>query len=89
MLTSSNCFGLINLLKEKNIDLLLQRIIERKNRLDSFRPLLLELVKNLEKWYALELTYPSNAPEANTLSRSEDAFTAMLDFAAADQVFRI
>lgn len=45
----------------------------KKQKLDSFRPLPLELVKNLDEWFKIELTYTSNAIEGNTLTRAETA----------------
>lgn len=48
-------------------------LTERKKKLDRFRPLLPPLVKNLEDWFRVELTYTSNAIEGNTLTRSETA----------------
>lgn len=45
----------------------------KKQRLDSLRPLPLELVKNLDEWFKIELTYTSNAIEGNTLTRAETA----------------
>jgi Fic family protein len=45
----------------------------KKKRLDALRPLKLELVKNLEDWFRVELTYTSNAIEGNTLTRQETA----------------
>lgn len=45
----------------------------KKQKLDSFRPLPPELVKNLEQWFLIELTYTSNAIEGNTLTRKETA----------------
>ena len=41
--------------------------------MDSFRPLPSELVKNLDEWFKIELTYTSNAIEGNTLTRAETA----------------
>lgn len=52
---------------------LLQNLTEKKKKLDGFRPLPPDLVKNLEDWFRVELTYTSNAIEGNTLSRSETA----------------
>lgn len=49
------------------------KITEKKAQLDSFRPLPPELVRNLEEWFLVELTYTSNALEGNTLSRKETA----------------
>ena len=50
---------------------------EKKNELDSYRNigdgLPLALVKNLEDWFRVELTYTSNAIEGNTLTRRETA----------------
>ena len=50
---------------------------EKKSELDSYRNagkgLPLALVKNLEDWFRVELTYTSNAIEGNTLTRRETA----------------
>lgn len=51
----------------------LKRLTAKKQKLDSFRPLPLELVKNLDEWFKIELTYTSNAIEGNTLTRAETA----------------
>lgn len=51
----------------------LVQLTKKKQQLDSYRPLPQELVKNLEDWYRVELTYTSNAIEGNTLSRQETA----------------
>jgi Fic family protein len=56
-----------------DLNSLLMRIDEKKEKLDSYRPLPPELVKNLDEWFKIELTYTSNAIEGNTLSRSETA----------------
>lgn len=53
------------------MDALLKRLTEKKGRLDSFRPLSQSLVRNLDEWFRVELTYTSNAIEGNTLSRIE------------------
>lgn len=45
----------------------------KKSELDALRPLSGELVKNLEEWFRIELTYTSNAIEGNTLTRRETA----------------
>ncbi len=45
----------------------------KKERLDGFRPLPDALVRNLDDWFRVELTYTSNAIEGNTLTRSETA----------------
>lgn len=51
----------------------LKQITEKKQKLDKFKPFPAELVKNLEEWLKIELTYSSNAIEGNTLSRIETA----------------
>jgi len=51
----------------------LKQLTEKKQRLDKYRPLPPELVKNLEGWFKVELTYTSNAIEGNTLTRQETA----------------
>lgn len=51
----------------------LQLLTTKKQRLDTFRPLPPELVKNLDDWFKVELTYTSNAIEGNTLTRAETA----------------
>src|SRR3989344_9521085 len=51
----------------------LQLLTTKKQRLDTFRPLPPELVKNLDAWFKVELTYTSNAIEGNTLTRAETA----------------
>lgn len=55
------------------MDKRLKQLTEKKQRLDAYRPLPLELVKNLEEWFKVELTYTSNAIEGNTLTRQETA----------------
>jgi Fic family protein len=49
------------------------KLIEKKQRIDKFRPLPPVLVKNLDDWFRIELTYNSNAIEGNTLTRNETA----------------
>ena len=51
----------------------LSLLTKKKQRLDKYRPLPPELVKNLEDWFRVELTYTSNAIEGNTLTRNETA----------------
>jgi len=50
-----------------------KKLTEKKKILDKHRPLDTALVKNLEEWFIIELTYTSNAIEGNTLSRAETA----------------
>lgn len=52
---------------------MLQRLSQKKQQLDSLKPLPQELQKNLDEWFRVELTYSSNAIEGNTLSRIETA----------------
>ena len=49
------------------------KLSDKKEQLDAFRPLPPELVRNLEEWFVVELTYTSNALEGNTLTRKETA----------------
>lgn len=51
----------------------LDALTEKKVRLDQYRPLPPDLVRNLEEWYRVELTFTSNAIEGNTLTRRETA----------------
>lgn len=49
------------------------RLTQKKQLLDTYRPLPGPLVKNLDDWFTVELTYTSNAIEGNTLTRRETA----------------
>lgn len=51
----------------------LRQLTNKKNKLDTYRPLPKELVRNLDAWFKVELTYTSNAIEGNTLTRAETA----------------
>lgn len=51
----------------------LKQLTNKKQKLDTYRPLPSELVKNLDDWFKVELTYTSNAIEGNTLTRAETA----------------
>ncbi len=51
----------------------LDKLTDKKKRLDGFRPLPDTLVQNLDDWFRVELTYTSNAIEGNTLTRRETA----------------
>lgn len=55
------------------MDEIFEKLTKKKEELDTYRPLPPELVKNLEEWLDVELTYTSNAIEGNTLSRMETA----------------
>lgn len=50
-----------------------KNLTAKKTQLDGHRPLSPALVKNLEQWFLVELTYTSNAIEGNTLTRKETA----------------
>ncbi len=50
-----------------------EKLTEKKRALDGHRPLPAELVRNLDAWFTVELTYTSNALEGNTLTRRETA----------------
>lgn len=52
---------------------ILKRITQKKKELDSQKPLGAEVLKSLEEWLKIELTYSSNAIEGNTLTRLETA----------------
>src|SRR3989338_6757487 len=55
------------------MDDILQKLQDKKHRLDSFEPFHDDLIKNLDEWFRIELTYTSNAIEGNTLTRQETA----------------
>jgi Fic family protein len=50
-----------------------KKLTQKKQKLNKYRPLDAALVRNLEEWFRIELTYTSNAIEGNTLSRAETA----------------
>jgi Fic family protein len=49
------------------------RLDDKKRALDAARPLPPDVVRSLDAWFRVELTYTSNALEGNTLSRRETA----------------
>lgn len=51
----------------------LEDLTRKKQRLDAHRPLDAALLRNLDEWFQVELTYTSNALEGNTLTRLETA----------------
>jgi len=55
------------------MELFLEKLTRKKERLDALRPLPPALVQNLDEWFKVELTFTSNAIEGNTLSRRETA----------------
>lgn len=50
-----------------------KKLTKKKKHLDKHRPFNASLVRNLEEWFRIELTYTSNAIEGNALSRAETA----------------
>jgi Fic family protein len=50
-----------------------EKLTRKKQQLDALRPLSAALVRNLEDWFKVELTFTSNAIEGNTLTRRETA----------------
>lgn len=66
----------------------LQQIDAKKQRLDGYRPLPPELVKNLDDWFRVELTYTSNAIEGNTLTRQETALVVEKGLTVAGKSLR-
>ena len=56
-----------------SMEALLKRITEKKQQLETLRPLPTELSENLWDWCKVDLTYTSNAIEGNTLSLQETA----------------
>lgn len=51
----------------------LSQLEDLKKQLDVHRPLSPSIIRNLDEWYKVELTYTSNAIEGNTLTRQETA----------------
>lgn len=66
----------------------LPQIDTKKQRLDAYRPLPPELVKNLDEWFRVELTYTSNAIEGNTLTRQETALVVEKGLTVAGKSLR-
>ncbi len=50
-----------------------EKLTAKKKQLDGLPPLADRLVRNLDDWFRVELTYASNAIEGNTLTRHETA----------------
>lgn len=51
----------------------LERLTQKKDKVDSYLPFPEVLIRNLDEWFQVELTYTSNAIEGNTLTRQETA----------------
>lgn len=66
----------------------LRQLTIKKQKLDSFRPLPVELVRNLDEWLKVELTYTSNAIEGNTLTRAETALVVEKGLTVAGKSLR-
>jgi Fic family protein len=60
-------------IRELAVDNMLNRLTAKKQQLDRYRPMPPALVRNLDDWFTVELTYTSNAIEGNTLTRQETA----------------
>lgn len=76
------------LLYTLHMDKFIAPLEAQKRRLDSYRPLPPALVANLEDWFAIELTYTSNAIEGNTLSRAETAMVVEKGLTVAGKTIR-
>ena len=50
-----------------------KELLLKKRKLDKNLPLREELLRNLDEWFRIELTYTSNAIEGNALTRQETA----------------
>lgn len=48
-------------------------LVRKKERLDALRPLAVDSLSVLDRWFDVELTFTSNAIEGSTLTRSETA----------------
>ncbi len=55
------------------MDNILNKLDTKKKQLEKYKPFPREIIKNLEEWFRVELTYTSNAIEGNTLTRQETA----------------
>jgi cell filamentation protein, protein adenylyltransferase len=53
--------------------MIFDKLTDKKKQLGAFRPMPDALVRNLDDWFRVELTYTSNAIEGNTLTRRETA----------------
>lgn len=56
-----------------NISVLLQKLTEKQQKLQTLLPIGYDQQEHLEEWLKVELTYSSNAIEGNTLTRIETA----------------
>jgi Fic family protein len=58
---------------DKVLSINTQKLWQKKQLLDKYRPFSEVVINNLLEWFKVELTYSSNAIEGNTLSRLETA----------------
>jgi len=75
-------------MERTNLNIFLARIDEKKQKLDTLRPLPVELIKNVHDWMRIELTYTTNAIEGNTLTRQETALLLEHGIVAAGKKLR-
>lgn len=66
---------------------LLKKITEKQKKVQAHRPFPIELVKSLDEWFKIELTYTSNAIEGNTLTRQETALIVEKGLTVAGKSF--
>ena|SRR3990167_1795997 len=67
---------------------MLAHLSDKKRQLDAARPLPAPVVKNLDEWFNVELTYTSNAIEGNTLTRAETALVVEKGITVAGKSLR-
>ena len=65
-----------------------EELTQKKAQLDAAPKLPQGLIKNLDDWFAVELTYTSNAIEGNTLTRGETALVIEKDIAIGGKSVR-
>ena len=69
-------------------DELIKKIDAVKAEIESYGVLDPALLKNLDEWYRIELTYTSNALEGNTLTRQETALVVEKDISIEGKQLR-
>lgn len=65
-----------------------EKLLKKKEKLDKYRPLPPEAVKNVEEWLDIEYTYTSNWIEGNTLDRTETALVVEKGLTIAGKTLR-
>lgn len=78
----------LNHFKKTPMPDILARLTAKKHELDALQPLSTVSQTNLSQWYAVELTYTSNALEGNTLSRAETALAVEKGLTSAGKTVR-